>query len=218
MKFDLHLHSCYSTDGFDPPKNFFKVARVKKIDGFSITDHDSIEGSKKAYAMSKDFENIIVLRAVEISTIDGHILAYGVTELIPKKLSLEETIDKIHDLGGIAIAAHPFDFLRVCVGKQVIDTKIDGLEVINGRTAIGNGKAKKIAKENSFLVTAGSDAHLAKNIGSCYIECDANTEDELIYAIKKKTVSVHGKGTLRSLVFEAIDKRFKKLFGKKSHD
>ncbi len=214
MKYDLHLHSCYSKDGFDKPKTFFKLAKKKGFSGFAITDHDSVAALNKLKEQSRRYKDITIIRGQEISSKDGHILAYGIENVIPKKLSFSETIEKIHHEGGIAIAAHPFDKFRDGVGDKVINSKIDGLETINGHTVIGNSKAKKIAKDYHFSTTAGSDAHLAQNIGRCYIECDGESEDEVISNILTKEVKVFGKGKLTSMLSESIKKRTKKLFSK----
>ena len=57
-------------------------------------DHDNVQGSLVASKLAKKY-NVIVLRGVEITSKDGHILAYGVEENIPPKLSAEETLDLI---------------------------------------------------------------------------------------------------------------------------
>ena len=47
----------------------------------------------------------------------------------------EETITEIHRLGGLAIAAHPFDTIRAGCGDALITLTdlLDGIEVINGK-------------------------------------------------------------------------------------
>jgi len=211
MKYDLHLHTCFSlNDGFDHPKEFFKVARKKGLSGLSICDHNSVEGTKVAKQLSHDFKDIVVIRGQEISSKAGHILAYGIDTLIPRDLSLDETIEAIHDEGGISIAAHAFDFFRKCVDKKIIGSKIDGIECTNGHTMVGNSKAKRIAKKYGYAYTAGSDSHLAKHTGLCYVECDAETEDDIITAILKKELTLHGKSSFFVVGNEFFQKRLQR--------
>src|SRR5512137_1739977 len=109
MKLDLHIHSTYSRDGTALPKEIVSRCKALGLDGLAITDHNAIRGSLEAVELAK-MEGLFVVRGVEVSTADGHVLAYGVSELVPKGLSIQDTIDRIHSAGGIAVAAHPVRF------------------------------------------------------------------------------------------------------------
>jgi len=77
-----------------------------------------------------------------------------------KSLSIDETIDFIHELNGLAILAHP----GVLKNKDIIDycikMGIDGLEAIHSKH---NKKDKdlllEIGRKNNIIITAGSDCH-----------------------------------------------------------
>lgn len=75
-------------------------------------------------------------------------------------LTLRETIELIHEVGGIAILAHPGllknkDIIRTCIGYE-----IDGLEAIHSKHKEKDVKmCIEIAKSNKLLVTGGSDCH-----------------------------------------------------------
>ncbi|MCK4455614.1 MAG: PHP domain-containing protein, partial [Thermoplasmata archaeon] len=99
MKMDLHIHSAFSSDGSEKPKDIVTYARKMGLDGIAILDHNEIRGSLRAYEMCKGFDDFLVVRGVEVSTEAGHIVAYGVDELIPTRLTIEETAEKIRDLG-----------------------------------------------------------------------------------------------------------------------
>ena len=93
IKLDLHVHSKYSEDGIGTPKELIKSLKKKGLQGMAITDHNNIEGCIKTLKIApKDF---IVIPGIEISTLDGHILALNVKKKIPRKLSIEETVDII---------------------------------------------------------------------------------------------------------------------------
>src|SRR5690606_35351365 len=86
----------------------------KTISVLSITDHDSLTGyhlAKKIIQITK--ADILLIPGMEISTSKGHILAYGIREVVPSKMTPEATVDAIHQQGGIAVAAHPYMLLGV---------------------------------------------------------------------------------------------------------
>lgn len=65
MSYDLHTHSTYS-DGSYSPLELVHYAREKKLEGLSITDHDSIEAYPEVLAVGKD-HHIQILPGVEFS-------------------------------------------------------------------------------------------------------------------------------------------------------
>lgn len=153
-----------------------KRARHKGLDAVIITDHDVLyEGPSEIYGVK-------ILRGEEVSSSAGHILALFVEERIPPGLSVGETIDRIHEAGGIAIAAHPFDKLRKGIGKLVYKFDFDGIEGYNGYEALprANKKAIKAAKELNKPITAGTDAHYAPHVGYCYMIVEELTPEGIL--------------------------------------
>jgi len=43
MKYDLHIHSKYSSDGVLGLEKIVKIAMKRGLDGIAITDHDTIK-------------------------------------------------------------------------------------------------------------------------------------------------------------------------------
>ena len=67
IKLDLHLHSIYSGDSLIKPENAIKYAKKKGLDGFAITDHETL----KAYNLlikRKQYEDFIIIPGMEIAT------------------------------------------------------------------------------------------------------------------------------------------------------
>ncbi len=106
MKIDMHIHTSYSPDGMVEPVEVLKIAKKLGLSAVAITDHNEIKGALKA----KNAKIIDVIVGEEVSTSAGHVLAYNIQSLIPRGLSVAETIDKIHECGGIAVIAHPYRF------------------------------------------------------------------------------------------------------------
>lgn len=46
-------------------------------------------------------DDLVIIPAMEVSTTKGHIVALGISEEIPKKISPEETIELIRVQGGL---------------------------------------------------------------------------------------------------------------------
>ncbi|OGS44549.1 MAG: hypothetical protein A3K76_03215 [Euryarchaeota archaeon RBG_13_57_23] len=194
MKLDLHIHSNHSRDASGSPKDILRLCRMVGLDGFAITDHNAIEGSLEAFSAAKA-EGAIVVRGVEVSSSEGHVLAFGVGELIPRGLTAAETIEKIHAAGGVCVAAHPKRFPSG-VGLELAKTgKFDGIEVINsGSSRRSNRLARKVAEEKGFAVTAGSDAHALEQVGRAYTIVDTvGSEDDVIEAIRKGSTRAGGR-------------------------
>lgn len=199
---DLHIHSCYSNNRFknfppwvaSTPKEILLKAKKVGLRVVSITDHDTLEGSKKALKYAEELK-IIVIPGCEITSKDGHILAYGIKEEIPKGLSAEKTIDIIHKQQGVAVLAHPFrsrfNIERRKKTKEIFKLSFDGFEVANASVSVEENKKIKEAiktKEKNFLIeTGGSDSHVLEFIGwgRTIFERDVSTSEEAIFALKR---------------------------------
>lgn len=78
MTVDLHVHSTYS-DGTLTPAQLVDIASKCKIKAISITDHDTIEGTKEAVERGHE-KSIEVIPGIEFSCMHGsdhmHLLGY----------------------------------------------------------------------------------------------------------------------------------------------
>ena len=189
LKLDLHIHSKYSGDGKGDPKEIIKVLQKRGLQGMAITDHNTIKGSLKALEVApKDF---IVIPGVEISTIDGHIAALGVKKNIERELSIEETVEKIIDLGGIPLVVHLFRNMSGIKKNNLkkIHTKLTTIEVFNSCSVPKtNLKIAKVAKEFNLGGTGGSDSHEPEFVGYGYTLVDTTdySKDSVLSQINKK--------------------------------
>ena len=191
MKADLHVHSCFSEDGHSTPYEILERAKEIGFGCIAVTDHNSFE----SFAHAEGLEGIIFVPGEEVGSADGHIVALGIDREIPKHLPIPETIDLIHEAGGIAIAAHPY---RWWTGLGVKNTlkyadKFDGIEGLNARsTKKHNRLSLKLAEDNGKCFTAGSDAHKPGPIGEGYtvLPDDCRTWQDVVQAIKDRKTEV----------------------------
>ena len=185
----MHIHSRYSRDSHMSLSEIAYIAQMNGLDAVVITDHDSLEALNHI-GQNNLYRGIRIFVGCEISSLQGHILAYGITEPIPPT-NAEDVIDAIHEQGGIAIAAHPYRKNGLGVGDLVFDLPFDGIEVmsttVNKESSL---KAIKTGKLLSLPQIAGSDAHIPRKIGMFYTEFSKNIEsiDELIMAILHDSV------------------------------
>src|SRR3989304_3487997 len=112
MLVDLHNHTRHSPDSRVDPQELVTLARRIGLDGIAVTDHNAVGGVREAgeAAGAGAGPGFPVTPACEISTSEGHVLAYGVREAIPRDRGVRETVEQIAALGGVAVAAHPYRF------------------------------------------------------------------------------------------------------------
>ncbi len=167
MRADLHIHSDYSSDGRAAPADIVERALELGLGCIAITDHNSFE----AYFDVEDDDRIIVIPAEEVSSAEGHILAYGIDREIPRGLGVAETIDAIRDAGGYAFAAHPYRWWSGLGERNTLEHDFDGIEARNARSVrSANRRSERLAARTGKPVSAGSDAHSLRRIGTGYVD------------------------------------------------
>ena len=200
LKMDSHIHSEYSPDSFAKIDEILKRADERNIDIIAISDHNTVDGTSEVLKKTRNTD-ILAIPSIEVSSSHGHILGFGCEENIPRDLSPEETIEKIHDLAGLAIIPHPFCFYRHGLFHFYEDyknLKVDAIEIKNARFIVGycNRKAKKFSIEQNLPQLGASDAHYYKFVGDCFSLVDAEKDiDSIMKSIKKNKVEAHGNGT-----------------------
>jgi hypothetical protein len=179
IKADLHVHSNYSKDSLTTPKDLVYYAKKRGLTAVAVTDHNQIEGSCKI-AKEADF---LVISGMEVSSADGHIVALNLQELIPRGLSAKETVDKIHEAGGIAIAVHPYAWFKGSLTSHVETAKFDAVETINASAfpfKRCKRKAMEIAQKLNLPCVGGTDSHYGPTIGYGYTVIDSEPNVDAI--------------------------------------
>ena len=182
-KVDFHVHTCYSGDSFTSLEEVIEACRKRGIDKVAITDHNTIAGALALLEMAPD----LVIVGEEIKTNVGEIIAYFLKQEVPKGLPVQEAIARVREQGGVVSVSHPLDRLRrEAMGLThllSIIERVDALEAFNARTTFpsDNHRVLDLAREWGLLATAGSDAHIAWEIGHAYVEMPAfNGKDEFL--------------------------------------
>lgn len=172
MRIDLHCHTCYSPDSLTTFDALLLAMDRRGLDKVAITDHDSVAGAVEFHARAPDR----FLVGEEIRTSEGELIAIFLQEEIPGGLSLQETIARVREQGGIVGASHPLDRWRGDgMGRDILEAirkDLDFVEVFNSRVVFGadNRAARKAAVRWGLPAAAGSDAHAAFEVGRAYVE------------------------------------------------
>jgi len=183
---DMHIHTNYSMDSaFTLEETLIELDGV--VDALVITDHNNMGNFSKEIlqGLESKYHLGIFSSAVEISTAQGDILAYGIAAVPSQNLRPDEVIEIIHSENGLAVAAHPFTLLGL--GDMIYDLDLDALEINGLRSKHINDLAKEAAESMGLPCIGGSDSHNRSHVGTCVTEFPkkVNSLKEIINFVKK---------------------------------
>jgi len=204
-KADMHLHTLYSDGTASVRAVLDHVEHHTDLDLVAITDHERIDGALRARELhaAGDYHFELVV-GEEVTTRRGHVLALFVEERIPALRRLGETLERIHDQGGLAIAAHPMAPLTPSLGSRSLrwthaarDPRhhLDAIELMNPSTA---GRARRLARSRlneevlRLPAVGNSDAHVLEGVGSAWTWFDGSSADDYRAAIAAGTTRPDG--------------------------
>ena len=204
-KADVHMHSTYS-DGCGTIEEILEHVQLRtNLDVIAITDHDCIEGALHARELcAKKSYRFDFIVGEEITTREGHLLGLFIEKRIQPGLSMEQSIDLIHEQGGLAIIAHPLHhFFRHSCQRRVMDrihtakdVWLDGIETWNASFCgiYSNSIAMEANRQRYRLPEVGnSDAHTLNAIGSGITWFEGKTAQDLRTSIKSNLTAPGGK-------------------------
>ena len=187
---DLHMHTDHSSDCATPVEVLLATARDQGLGAIAVTDHNEISGALDAREKAAAF-GVKVIVGEEVKTADqGEVIGLFLEEKIPRGLTLDETIADIRRQGGLVYVPHPFDRLHTVPDYEhmlAIVEDIDAIEVFNPRVAIPafNEEAARFAAKYRIIAGAGSDAHVARGLGSVRIRMrDFDGPEEFLESLR----------------------------------
>ena len=194
LKADLHVHTSYSVDCAASLERIITRCLEIGINCLAIADHDSITGALRL----KEMAPFPIIIAEEILTPFGEIMGLFLSEEIPSKLSVEETITRIRAQDGLVCLPHPYDRWRSSALKaqtlETIISQVDIVEVFNARSlsVSSSSRSWQLARKHDRLASAGSDAHTISEIGHAYVEMpEFDGKDEFLAALAQGIICGH---------------------------
>jgi predicted metal-dependent phosphoesterase TrpH len=208
FKIDFHVHTENSPDAFGSLKEISYFAKKRGVNTVVVADHNRF-----TIDAIQEVDEVFFIPAIELKTLSGHIVC-----LLPKKHFDPRTayfspLKCVHDAGGYAILAHPYGLSFMKKHNSAIIP--DAIEVYNSASfpfSSSSRKAWLLAEKMGLPKIAGSDAHMPKHVGLCYVEIDAKSLDEALDNIIKGNGALHGEARpLRELVKLNIIRILKKI-------
>jgi glycosyltransferase involved in cell wall biosynthesis len=189
---DLHMHTDHSSDCATPVEVLLATAKARGLGAIAVTDHNVISGAFEAQAKASGIKVIV---GEEVKTADqGEVIGLFLRALIPRGLTLQQTIAEIKRQGGVVYVPHPFDRMHAVPDYEhlmaVLDD-VDAIEVFNPRVAIQefNEEAARFAAKYRIPAGAGSDAHVAQGLGSVRIRMpDFDGPEEFMEALREADI------------------------------
>lgn len=165
LNIETHCHTDASHDCRVRVEDLVKTARRRGLDRLVVTDHNTISGAVRAQQL--DPELIIV--GQEIMTEQGELLAFFVSEEVPRDLPPLEAIRLLRAQDAYISVSHPFDPRRgwELRALEAIAPHVDAVEIFNARNILPayNEAAERFAARFRLGGTAGSDAHTLIEVG-----------------------------------------------------
>jgi predicted metal-dependent phosphoesterase TrpH len=202
MLIDLHVHSNHTRGCTSTVRDVVRRAREAGLDGVAITDLNTMEGLAEIREAAKG-EGFLALCGLEVATDRGHYLCFFPDpSRVPAPAQVfgsatpwhvREVLAKVREMGGAAVAAHPYDKAIDHPSGDVIFT-LDGMSAIEGLNARRKGPANDLAVEAadhmSLPCTGASGAHELAEIGTAatLFRDPVATEADVVAQLKAGTI------------------------------
>ncbi len=168
---DLHMHTNWSPDCSVEAADLLAHAEEIGLGAIAVTDHNTFGGAAEAVELARRRE-LTVIPGEEIKTDEqGEVIGLFLEREIPRGLSFAETLEAIHEQGGLVYVPHPFDRLHSIPDSTTLRrhlADIDVFEAYNARLAFDsfNDEALRFARKYNLHMGAGSDAHVLQGLGT----------------------------------------------------
>src|SRR5580692_2259327 len=133
---EVHAHTLAS-DGMVSAEELVRAAAAIGLNVLCITDHDTMADVGGAIELGASL-GVDVVRGEEVTASFPpgiHIIGLFLEHQVRMHMSVEDTVDAIHDAGGLAVIAHPFMttwFASMTPGsaRHLLESRtVDGIEL-----------------------------------------------------------------------------------------
>jgi len=194
---DCHIHTDFS-DGLHPPRAVVQSAARHGLSVIAVTDHDTLEGAFRArdYAHLRKDLGVEVIVGEEISSLNGHVLGLFLDKFVPPRLTARRTVELIHQQGGLAVLAHPYNLFVGHVkgfprAIELIRTiPFDVVETLSQGDALSfwsNHRSHHLVGSVKMAALGSSDAHDCEFVGMACSEFSGTSAEDFRDAIRTRT-------------------------------
>jgi len=191
MLIDLHTHTSHlSSCSSLTLAELILQSRAAGIDGICISEHDKM-WSAEEIARAAETYDFCVLRAMEVSTTQGHVLVYGLPGPMSGLWSLRRLREVADEHGAVLIKSHPLrdgNFQARPEGTPPDNmgdrlAMFDAFEIYSGgESDAANALSASIAQTYGLKGTGGGDVHALSEVGrfATRFECTIRSEADLV--------------------------------------
>jgi predicted metal-dependent phosphoesterase TrpH len=154
MLIDLHVHTRHTPGGALRPLDVLARARALGLDGVAFTDLDTLAALPEVRAAAAE-AGMLGLVGLTLATDHGRYLCFFAAperlappaELFgPSPRPVRAALARVAALGGVAVAAHPYDRALAPASADALFT-LDGLCAVEGLHGRSPGRANDLAVE-----------------------------------------------------------------------
>jgi len=170
---DFHVHS-FPGDGSLAPWDLAAEARRRGLDAIALTNHNHRLQWIVMQALALHPDGAVLIRGEELTSVGYHMAVAGTERNVDWRQAAAEAVARIHDEGGIAIAAHPAGKGTTGFDDRAIDL-VDGVEVAHpliyffedGRRDLARFYARAKARRPAIAAIGSTDFHNFAPVGFC---------------------------------------------------
>jgi hypothetical protein len=199
---EVHAHTLAS-DGMVTAADLVRAAAGAGLQVVCVTDHDTIPDLAEALDVGAEL-GVDVVRGEEVTCVfppGTHIVGLFIGKQVRMHMSVADTVDAIHDQGGLAIVAHPFmpTYFASMSRRRLdglLDTRtVDGIELRHTAPVLP-GTWKRLdeyyaARRDQLGAALGAgDSHFGgADLGRVVTVFDGNGAPGLRAALERRTTS-----------------------------
>lgn len=196
---DPHCHTTAS-DGMVSPEELVQAALARGLRLIAVCDHDTMANAAEVRARG-EAAGLAVVAGQELTTrwpAQTHVVGWFLDRPVRSGMSLEDTVDAIHDQGGLAIIPHPFmpTYFASCqpgmLARLIERHPVDGIEVAHP-SPMTSGRLRRLGdfynanRERLGAAIGASDSHFGgHDLGQVLTEFDGDTAEDFRRAVVER--------------------------------
>jgi predicted metal-dependent phosphoesterase TrpH len=190
------------------PAELVAAALERGVRLIAVCDHDTMASAAEV-AERGEAAGLAVVRGQEVTTrwpAQTHVVGWFLERPVRAGMSLEDTVDAIHDQGGLAVIPHPFmpTYFASCqpgMLARLLDRRaVDGIELEHTAPTV-DGRRRLLAefynanRERLGAAIGASDSHFGRHdLGGALTEFEGETAEDFRRAVlERRTLPRRGR-------------------------